>query len=151
MHNSITFCLFLYQNISCFMCMQMPKLINCIFDIYLPCTTFPQRNNLLWNVKVTFEVKLLLEKVSKTTETWWVGLHQEFITMYFLYQYTYEQLLLRWCGCSILFISTIPRICNIPKPIKLQWLPRYPIEYSILLVNIFSCLGFRWMLIRSRW
>ena len=143
------------------MCMQTPKLINCIFDIYLLCTTFPQINNLLWNVKVTFEVKLLLEKVSKTTETWWVGLHQEFITMYFLYQYTYEQLLLRWCGCSILFISTInipdhqmylswkyfikeiffiqafkdlyyiPRICNIPKPIELQWLPRYPIEYLI--------------------
>ena len=110
MHNSITFCLFLYQNISCFMCMQMPKLINCIFDIYLPCTTFPQRNNLLWNVKVTFEVKLLLEKVSKTTETWWVGLHQEFITMYFLYQYTYEQLILRWWGYGILFISTV----NIP-------------------------------------
>ena len=28
-------------------------------------------------------------------------------------------------------MAVVQRICHIPKPIKLQWLPRYPIEYLI--------------------
>ena len=35
------------------------------------------------------------------------------ITMYFLCQYTYEKLCLRWCGCSILFIIKFFYFLNI--------------------------------------